>query len=133
MATPKEKNWKKSVSEYQPTVQNISDQSESPSNKCNSFTDFQSPKRSYPFESDHEFHSKMVTSSPKIFPPFQSPKCVFLRDGSLSPVYRKPVSEIPSTKLNLTNLPRTNHSSFELNFGIAHLEQPSNGKAHAIF
>ena len=133
MATPKEEKKETSVARSYPTNIKISNHSESPPIKCDSFMNFQSPKRSYPFESNHEYHSKMVTSSPEIFAPFQSPKFVFRRDTSLSPLYPKPVSEIPSTDLNSTNPSKLNHSSFELNFGIAHLEQPSNCKVTVIF
>ena len=132
MASPKGKTCKQ-VAKSQQIIHIIPNQSESPPKKCNSFKSFESPKRSYPFESNHDFHPKIVTSSPKIFPSFQSPKIVFRRDSTLSPVFSKTVTEIPSPNLNPTNIMRSNHSNLELNFGIKHLKQSSNGNRNRKF
>lgn len=131
MASPKGKTCKQ-VAKSQQIIHIIPNQSESPPKKSNSFKSFESPKRSYPFESNHDFHPKIVTSSPKIFPSFQSPKIVFRRDSTLSPVFSKTVTEIPSPNLNPTNIMRSNHSNLELNFGIKHLKQSSNARSEDV-
>ena len=116
-ATPKEKDTKKSAVESQQMSLTIP---LSPS--------FQSPKRSYPFgPASHESHSKMVTSSPKLFtgnfPSFHSPKLFHRRDPPPSSLYATSQSEDISANFNPPVFSTLNESAFTLNFGLQNISR----------